>query len=44
LNYLWAAKTGQFDDKITPAMRILFEENNVYTENDCSSNKKSKQQ
>ncbi|MBN8681480.1 MAG: cbb3-type cytochrome oxidase assembly protein CcoS [Chitinophagales bacterium] len=26
LVYLWAAKNGQFDDDYTPAVRILFEE------------------
>lgn len=24
--YLWAVKTGQFNDKHTPAIRILFED------------------
>ncbi len=31
--YLWAVKSGQFDDKHTPAIRILFE-NNKKTKND----------
>jgi cbb3-type cytochrome oxidase maturation protein len=26
LVYLWAAKNGQFDDDYTPAVRILFDE------------------
>ncbi len=25
--YLWAVKSGQYDDKYTPSVRILFEEN-----------------
>lgn len=25
--YLWAVKSGQFDDKHTPSIRILFENN-----------------
>ncbi|MCX7876038.1 MAG: cbb3-type cytochrome oxidase assembly protein CcoS [Melioribacteraceae bacterium] len=24
--YLWAVKTGQYDDKFTPSIRILFDE------------------
>jgi len=24
--YLWAVKTGQYDDKYTPAIRILFDD------------------
>ncbi len=24
--YLWAVKTGQYDDKYTPSVRILFDE------------------
>ena len=24
--YLWAVKNGQYDDKFTPSVRILFEE------------------
>lgn len=31
--YLWAVKSGQFDDKHTPAIRILFE-NNKKAKND----------
>lgn len=26
--YLWAVKTGQFDDKYTPSIRILFDDKN----------------
>ncbi|KAF0140724.1 MAG: cbb3-type cytochrome oxidase assembly protein CcoS [Ignavibacteriales bacterium] len=25
--YLWAVKSGQYDDKYTPSVRILFDEN-----------------
>ena len=24
--YIWAVKTGQFDDKYTPSIRILFDD------------------
>ncbi len=24
--YFWAARTGQFDDDVTPAMRMLFDD------------------
>ena len=27
--YLWAVKSGQYDDKYTPSVRILFEEGNA---------------
>ena len=27
LVYLWAAKSGQFDDDYTPSVRILFDDN-----------------
>lgn len=26
--YLWAVKSGQYDDKYTPSVRILFEDSN----------------
>ena len=26
--FLWAVKSGQFDDDYTPSVRILFDENN----------------
>lgn len=28
LAFIWAAKKGQFDDTVTPAHRILFEDEN----------------
>jgi cbb3-type cytochrome oxidase maturation protein len=27
--YLWAVKSGQYDDKYTPSIRILFDDNPV---------------
>ena len=29
--FLWAVKSGQFEDKYTPSVRILFEENKEET-------------
>ncbi len=26
--FLWAVKSGQYEDKYTPSVRILFDENN----------------
>jgi len=26
ISYLWAVKSGQYDDKYTPSVRILFED------------------
>lgn len=31
LVYLWAARSGQFDDDYTPAMRILFDDKDTKT-------------
>lgn len=31
--FLWSAKTGQFDDDITPAVRILFDDEISKTNN-----------
>ncbi|MCB0279122.1 MAG: cbb3-type cytochrome oxidase assembly protein CcoS [Calditrichaeota bacterium] len=31
--FAWAIKSGQFKDKQTPAMRILFDDNNDSIEN-----------
>ena len=28
LAFLWAVKSGQYDDKYTPSIRILFEDSN----------------
>jgi len=27
--YLWAVRTGQFDDKVTPSIRMLFDDESV---------------
>lgn len=41
--YLWAVKSGQYDDKHTPAIRILFENNRKEhsSKNRTMSDKKS---
>lgn len=31
---IWAIRSGQFEDAYTPAIRILFDENNTSTETD----------
>ena len=35
--FLWAVKNGQFDDKYTPKMRILFEDKKKTLESESSS-------
>jgi len=35
--FLWAVKNGQFDDKYTPKMRILFEDKKKTLGNESSS-------
>jgi len=46
VSYLWAIKSGQYNDKHTPAMRILFDDGKVKeqpnSEIDNSKNKSSK--
>ncbi|HPF51183.1 MAG TPA: cbb3-type cytochrome oxidase assembly protein CcoS [Draconibacterium sp.] len=37
--FIWAVKTGQFDDSETPSIRILFDDDNTETED----NKEEKQ-
>jgi cbb3-type cytochrome oxidase maturation protein len=32
--YLWAVKSGQYDDKYTPSVRILFDDKLNSTENE----------
>ncbi len=32
--FIWAVKTGQFDDSYTPSVRILFDDNISSSEND----------
>ena len=39
LAFIWAVKSGQFDDTHTPSMRILFDEEEV-----TSSNKTKKEE
>ena len=34
--YIWAVKDGQFDDDKTPAMRILFDDEELEEQNDNS--------
>lgn len=41
LAYLWAVKDGQFDDKYTPSMRILFD-NGVKKQNTPAGEIKNK--
>ncbi|MDP4174772.1 MAG: cbb3-type cytochrome oxidase assembly protein CcoS [Bacteroidota bacterium] len=31
--FIWAVKSGQYDDKYTPSVRILFDDNEVKKEN-----------
>ena len=31
--FLWAARSGQYDDDYTPAVRILFEDEQIKTKN-----------
>lgn len=41
LAYLWSVKTGQFDDDYSPAIRILYEDNeNLVSESSSSQPKK----
>ena len=39
ISYLWAIKSGQYDDKHTPAMRILFDDNKPTEENNSKTEK-----
>ena len=40
--FLWAVRNGQFEDKYTPKVRILFDAENNTSEND-SDNSQSKE-
>jgi len=31
--YIWAVKSGQYDDKYTPSVRMLFDDNKTESEN-----------
>ena len=35
--FLWAVKSGQFEDKYTPKVRILFEDKKINTEAESNS-------
>ncbi|HOI30404.1 MAG TPA: cbb3-type cytochrome oxidase assembly protein CcoS [Melioribacteraceae bacterium] len=37
--YLWAVKSGQYDDKYTPSVRILFDNPNNVKEEEKKDNK-----
>ena len=37
--YLWAVKTGQYDDKYTPSVRILFDDQKENLKEDIKSEK-----
>ncbi|HSH19220.1 MAG TPA: cbb3-type cytochrome oxidase assembly protein CcoS [Draconibacterium sp.] len=39
--FIWAVKTGQFDDNKTPSIRMLFDDDSVSTEETDSSNNKT---
>ncbi len=39
--FLWAVKTGQYDDKYTPSVRILFDEK---TKNETLINSRNKKE
>lgn len=39
--YIWAVRDGQFDDTYTPAVRMLFDDIEVYNESHKKSNKKN---
>ena len=36
--FLWAVKSGQYDDKYTPSVRILFDEKNKDNSKENNSN------
>jgi len=44
IGFLWATKTGQFDDDYTPSVRILFEDESVEQKTETEKEKKEKQQ
>lgn len=39
VSFLWATKSGQFDDDYTPSVRILFEEDLITKEDKDGSRK-----
>lgn len=44
IGFLWATKTGQFDDDYTPSVRILFEDENVKQKTEEEEEKKQQNQ
>ncbi|MBU0473093.1 MAG: cbb3-type cytochrome oxidase assembly protein CcoS [Bacteroidetes bacterium] len=36
--YIWAVKSGQYDDKYTPSVRMLFDDNKKESEKDKHKN------
>lgn len=42
--FIWASKSGQFDDTVTPSMRMLFDNNKKVAESkdEVSSDRESK--
>lgn len=38
--FLWAVKSGQFEDKVTPSMRILWDDSKKKIKNDESNKTK----
>ena len=39
--FLWAVKDGQYDDDVSPAIRILFEDETQQTKNNHKNSQKS---
>ena len=39
--FLWAVRSGQYEDDYTPSVRMLFDDEIVQTDQDKNSNKKS---
>ena len=40
--FLWAVRSGQFEDKYTPKVRILLDEKNSISENESNSSVKKR--
>ena len=36
--FIWAVKSGQYDDNYTPSVRILFDDNEPVTEDNLNDN------
>lgn len=41
--FLWASKSGQFDDDYTPSVRILFDEGKIMSRNNFNKSNTSKE-